>query len=319
MKDFLSSLISRNQKPQTQVQPRLGSLFEPPPLTGAAISGPSEPAGDDPMRGVRTMETPRQSTVPPPPPAAPGQRPSAATREEPSGSNPPSGSRPAIHAALHAPDTEVTGDRGAADRWAQGTVRPIQPGEPLRSVEAPPSDGAFKGASDAQALPQMSDPPIESRTESTPVIAPSSSPHLSAVRPQQAGEPLGRTVQGRTVRRAATVTPPASREVRGRADTQPPARSQRRDPTPIRPARIASVAGDAALQSPAAIVARPARADQARVSAPPPPTIRVSIGRIEVRANVQEPPQPRPTGHRPVRRQPALSLTDYLKQREGGP
>ena len=53
-----------------------------------------------------------------------------------------------------------------------------------------------------------------------------------------------------------------------------------------------------------------------RVAAPgpPAPTIRVAIGRIEVRA-VTPPPARPPT---PARTPPSLSLDDYLKQRNGG-
>jgi hypothetical protein len=47
----------------------------------------------------------------------------------------------------------------------------------------------------------------------------------------------------------------------------------------------------------------------------PPPTIRVTIGRIEVRAIM--PPSP-PTRAKPVRPGPTLSLEDYLKQRNKG-
>ena len=45
------------------------------------------------------------------------------------------------------------------------------------------------------------------------------------------------------------------------------------------------------------------------------PTVRVSIGRIEVRAIT---PPPAPPAQRPARLGPALSLDDYLKQRNGG-
>jgi len=47
----------------------------------------------------------------------------------------------------------------------------------------------------------------------------------------------------------------------------------------------------------------------------PPPTIRVTIGRVEVRAIM--PPAP-PTRTKPARPGPALSLEDYLKQRNRG-
>lgn len=50
-----------------------------------------------------------------------------------------------------------------------------------------------------------------------------------------------------------------------------------------------------------------------------PPTIRVTIGRIEVRAEQSSQPAPTQTRRQPARRRPALSLDDYLaKRNEGG-
>jgi hypothetical protein len=50
---------------------------------------------------------------------------------------------------------------------------------------------------------------------------------------------------------------------------------------------------------------------------PPAPTIRVNIGRIEVRA-IMPPPTPPARREMPARSSPTLSLDDYLKQRNGG-
>lgn len=57
--------------------------------------------------------------------------------------------------------------------------------------------------------------------------------------------------------------------------------------------------------------------EEPAVAAPEPsvPDIRVSIGRIEVRAIM---PPPMPPTQRPAPAQPRLSLDDYLKQRNGG-
>jgi hypothetical protein len=57
-----------------------------------------------------------------------------------------------------------------------------------------------------------------------------------------------------------------------------------------------------------------------RVAAPEPPspTIRVAIGRIEVRAITPPPPMPPAQRRAPARPGPALSLDDYLEQRNGG-
>ncbi|MBX9581698.1 MAG: hypothetical protein K2X87_15455, partial [Gemmataceae bacterium] len=46
-----------------------------------------------------------------------------------------------------------------------------------------------------------------------------------------------------------------------------------------------------------------------------PPVVRVTIGRVEVRANFPSPPAGRPPAGRPA---PRLSLEDYLKGRAGG-
>ncbi|MEA5513593.1 hypothetical protein, partial [Nodularia sp. UHCC 0506] len=51
------------------------------------------------------------------------------------------------------------------------------------------------------------------------------------------------------------------------------------------------------------------------VPATPTPTITVSIGRIEVKASPQNTP---PRTHKSTRKEPGLSLQDYLKQRQGG-
>lgn len=47
-----------------------------------------------------------------------------------------------------------------------------------------------------------------------------------------------------------------------------------------------------------------------------PPTIHVTIGRIDVRALISAAPQE--TRRPPERTRPALSLEDYLRQRNGG-
>lgn len=54
---------------------------------------------------------------------------------------------------------------------------------------------------------------------------------------------------------------------------------------------------------------------ETRQGAPLPPTIQVTIGRIEVRA--VQPPAPSPSP-RPVAKPPALTLDDYLAARDGG-
>jgi hypothetical protein len=57
------------------------------------------------------------------------------------------------------------------------------------------------------------------------------------------------------------------------------------------------------------------QSSRAEESETPEPIVRVSIGRIEVRAVFPEQPQRQPA---PLPRSSALSLSEYLKQRDGG-
>ncbi len=109
----------------------------------------------------------------------------------------------------------------------------------------------------------------------------------------------------------------------GPAPTEPeprtgaPASAPRR-PTAIRPVagrdRAASPAIRPQIQAAAPLPDVPARGavGEAKPQQAAAPTIRVSIGRIELRST---PPAPAPSG--PPRRRPALSLEEYMQQRSG--
>jgi hypothetical protein len=79
----------------------------------------------------------------------------------------------------------------------------------------------------------------------------------------------------------------------------------------VAPAPLRERAPDQERESPSS--------DRAAVPPPAPeaaaPTIKITIGRVDVRAVMSEQPSQRPT---PERRNPALSLEEYLKQRSGG-
>ncbi|HEX7239476.1 MAG TPA: hypothetical protein VF263_04345, partial [Longimicrobiaceae bacterium] len=91
-----------------------------------------------------------------------------------------------------------------------------------------------------------------------------------------------------------------------------------RRPVPVRPAasrdRAASPAIRPQIQAAAPLPDVPARGapGEAKPQQAAAPTIRVSIGRIELRST---PPAPAPSG--PPRRRPALSLEEYMQQRSG--
>ncbi len=83
-------------------------------------------------------------------------------------------------------------------------------------------------------------------------------------------------------------------------------------PVPPQPAAVATVEGSIA-PPPAAASDVPRRAEPPPASGPP--TIAITIGRVEVRA-VQAPAQPRPRPAAPPA--PAISLEEYLRRQYGG-
>jgi len=80
---------------------------------------------------------------------------------------------------------------------------------------------------------------------------------------------------------------------------------------------VAAAAPAAVAAAPAALAKQPAPPDpKPPRSAAPAPPVRVHIGRLEVRATLQEPPRPRLAAERP--QQHELSLGDYLRGRKSG-
>lgn len=163
---------------------------------------------------------------------------------------------------------------------------PSRPGaiSPAATDEAPPARRSFEPT--VSHRPQLATAPSAPAVEVSP--APPVIPHQAEVR----RDPVTQTPGPRTDQ-------PAEVEPAPSADTQPPAVPPTREipvePTPIRP-----------------MADGPARQ---RREAQPAPTIRVTIGRIEVRATTPPTPKPPP---RPARREPTVSLDQYLEQRNGG-
>ncbi len=131
---------------------------------------------------------------------------------------------------------------------------------------------------------------------------------------------VGRTV-GRKKRERAPETPVLATESADTANTADAAntadvadaRGGRSGPSgrPVPETPLVPVA-DPSRTTPAPVLAAPHKREAAREASSP--TVRVTIGRVEVRAVAPEPAQPPPM----VRPQPALSLDDYLRQRGGG-
>ena len=104
-------------------------------------------------------------------------------------------------------------------------------------------------------------------------------------------------------------------DARGRTLAQPAAASDRagrpHEPSD-RPVRGAPLVRVAESRPAAGRVVAPQEREGAKEASSP--TVRITIGRVEVRAVVPEPAQPPPV----ARPEPALSLEDYLKQHSGG-
>lgn len=104
---------------------------------------------------------------------------------------------------------------------------------------------------------------------------------------------------------------------RGRSPTQPATSGRAEHPSgpPARPgpeAPLVSVAGRQRATAASGLVA--AHREREAAKATSSPTIRITIGRVEVRAVAPEPAQPPPVASPG----PALSLEDYLKRHDGG-
>jgi hypothetical protein len=160
-----------------------------------------------------------------------------------------------------------------------GTIRRVEPG-PLRRV-----------ADEAPRRPAPEDPPPD------PPAAKNGS-HRSVFRQDGTVEEPGLAVGAPS---SGKVNPLVSGNEQGRAATSPVPR--------IAPRIVDHSPDQRREQAP--------RETRAFAPEPPAPTIRVAIGRIEVRA-ITPPPAPPPRRESPVRSGPALSLDDYLKQRNGG-
>jgi hypothetical protein len=165
-------------------------------------------------------------------------------------------------------------------------------------------------------------PPRSPRSEDTAAPEPSPAPALSPAVPAppatERGEQLTEILAGQPPELAASASEPAA----------PPAAALReREPVHAEAVTVAAAAPEVASAPRAAVAAVPLTRAQpaadAREPAPSvatraeePPPVHVHIGRLEVRANVPEPPRERP--RREPSRPEALSLADYLRgKREG--
>jgi hypothetical protein len=296
MSNFLDHLTARSLNRAEAVEPRLPSLFEPPRIASEAAAAlphqyaPPEEAHDEndfeisegALPGIRR---PRE-TVP--------ITPSFKNSHEPPGS------------AGQRFDDKAKAERDrdqpsplVIDAAARGNVST----EKHESGTRPqvPASKADEGREPAQLRPSLL--PDLRRVPAEQARDPESN---------RAGEAHSGDTAGRSQEREALL--PLGSDIG----------HLRRHPTVLQSANVMSGAGSSAKSSEADSLLQasrdglerfaPAAVARARAQEPAP-TIRITIGRVEVRAVMPAQPAPRAAA---AQRQPALSLDEYLKQRSGG-
>lgn len=222
------------------------------------------------------------------------------------------------------------------------SLLPHQPLAPLASVTGrdegqaeapvarPPSRGASsKMLAETPAAARASRPQLRWTGAETPEDAASASAvRVEETRPPDARAPLAPRPP------VAPPSQPRERAELGTRTEESPATLPRQPPSPLKPARSSALSPRTRPEAPEE--PRPPRlpsrrqaqgpqgARDARAASPAPApqatphettTVRITIGRIEVRATGASPaPAPRPT----PRSEPAMSLEAYLKRRGGG-
>ena len=339
MSDFLSRLVERAMGKMPVVQPRLLSRYEAGPgVPGVRGQALEEPPGPDvtpaptrpeqPALGERTLESPPAVRVAAPTPDAPRpERPSAKAESKQAAP-----SRPDVR-PHQPPELKPPTDA----RRASPTDAPRLPGVEARSrlPASKPPTGRVPPRDETGARPTR-----RVRGDTGPLAEPSVRPAMSAVRsPTQRGPG-----EGPPPRRPSETSPAqAVRDSDDDADS-PTQRGPGEGPPPRRPSEtspaqavrdsdddadrslhpaVTAVLEDRAEQPPpidgdfrhpANRLASPGVETRTHATSPAAgePTIKVTIGRIEVRA-VTPPAQPakpkKPTA-------PRLSLDDYLRRRD---
>jgi hypothetical protein len=313
MSDYLDHLTAKALDLTERIQPRLASLFEPPSAAGRPIaarwSAKEEWAPDEPFPGVASFEAPlsteesfgRAGQLHPP---TTGQRrPAAVLQQQPTGS------------AEHSMDQPP-------GQWVNRQPSPLLTPQvvdtmsgPLRTQAGPNPDRTTSTATPtASSLPGVAKP-FEAKAarpshQDTPILAPVTARQEIAGAPSidaNAQESLSALEQiiGRAVdKRAVLSHVPQSEHI-----TPPEAISSQaiRSSTPA----MSVVQPHVTLyREPPVSIPFPATA-----MPEPAPTIKITIGRVDVRAVMPAMPATRTA---PARPGPALSLEEYLKQREGG-
>jgi len=276
MMDYLTSLLARNLELMGGIQPRLASRFEPTSPTGGSATSDH----------ILTTS-----------PALPSERPLESHRTLRDSRDQSSNRRPVQ--AQGQPSSQGAAPYSVDPRDEEGAVQTRQELPPshldhLPGAPAHPGNLRFTGSKTLPGLP----------------------PEHAVVIPAAPDNPTlsGSSGSGRLEHRASSdqIILPGGAErtapAEGGSGTQAPFLSPRRIAQPgeaVPPAHVTPSVQAASFSG-----VEPARKPRAA------PVIRVSIGRVEVRA-VIAPQAPSPPLRQP-RSGPSLSLEDYLKERGGG-
>jgi hypothetical protein len=347
MADFITQLAERALGAAPVVQPQILSMFAPEPssypmgLAGddeASVSSgnlnrdPIHPAMEVPPVWDVPKEMPKDTAVaqrkeqgaiaPITPPTPSGTSDVSPEPRQPAGAHP----------------SERTIVSGREDRRSLFSV---MPGAPQRTAESRPDTSHLSesGSSEREAIPgkyqqnrfrattMRPQAPPGARPETPHHAAPGPTPRALPedlyLGPPIAGDESGQ-VESRTIRtlvdtgQGAAPTPvpasPGPETSLAASESMPEVKATSDHPAPpaaapgVTPRMVRPLLDDHPDRRP--------RELRATESEPSTPTIRVAIGRIEVRA-ITPPPRPLVQQMAPARPAPTLSLDDYLKQRNG--
>lgn len=319
MSDFLSRLVGRSLGPSQAIQPRAPSLYEPYEKSSGPLwarhegesAGQTSENGGSPGRDSRSEN----------PLVEDHSRQRAFRRGEPS-----------LHTRQAQPASSVTQALPTTKSRSEGSLEPAGPvlqsdAEVSRETGSRPV--TLSGGLRSRDFAKVGENLPDSRALTHSPTEPDDSTPSNATRSSSLFYPASRNgavINSEDARRVAVEM--RSAEHAGRSAIVEPARasagtlSASLDSSLMAAATIAAAAKSRMLVVPSS--SRPHRPEDrnaANTQAVPynstanEPAIRVSIGRVEVRA-VFPPPPPRRV--EPVRPKPSLSLDDYLKQRNRG-
>jgi hypothetical protein len=313
MSDYLHNLAAKTLRLTEVIQPRLGSLFEPPSVIDGPPSGHFasnvETAPGEHLADERSLAAPLTAQ-------APLRNPVESRSSSMLGVQQPPGSQQLQ------PETGV--DQFMAASSGQLTSR-----QPLPSIVPPWVDRRSASVSRAatpsaaQTIFTLTPAPLGPPEAGRPVHTQT----LQQPHPDPRGLVLGTAgpqadvaLSGETAAsdKQAALAPHVQRrpEEQGGLRAAPLAQNtgyielaSHRAQGPLPPATVVAQQHELPLLEPAV------SAPTTPITTPEPgPTIKITIGRVDVRAIMPAPPAPRPTLARP---RPSLTLEDYLKQREG--